>query len=102
MIAVSLALITLAVYAPAGHFDFLTFDDPDYVTSNAHVSNGITGAGLVWALTAFHAGTWMPVTWLSYMIDVALHGVDAGWFHITNVTLHVASTPRPVRSLGSI
>jgi tetratricopeptide (TPR) repeat protein len=87
-----LALITLAIYAPAQHFGFLSFDDPDYITSNPHVSGGITGAGLVWALTAFHAGTWMPVTWLSYLIDVALHGVDAGWFHITNVALHVAST----------
>jgi tetratricopeptide (TPR) repeat protein len=87
-----LALITLAVYAPAQHFGFLTFDDPDYITSNPHVAGGITGAGIVWALTAFHAGTWMPITWLSYMIDVTLHGVDAGWFHITNVALHVAST----------
>jgi Flp pilus assembly protein TadD len=92
VIALSLALITLVVYAPAWNFGFLTFDDPDYITSNAQVSGGLTGAGLVWALTAFHAGTWMPVTWLSYMIDVALHGADAGWFHITNVALHVVST----------
>jgi len=91
-IAFALALITFAVYAPVRHFGFLTFDDPDYITSNAQVSAGLTGAGLVWASTAFHAGTWMPVTWLSYMTDVALHGVDAGWLHITNVALHVVST----------
>jgi tetratricopeptide (TPR) repeat protein len=91
-IAFALVLITLAVYGPVRNFSFVTFDDPDYITSNAHVSGGITRAGLVWALTAFHAGTWMPVTWLSYMIDVALHGVDAGWLHVTNVALHLVST----------
>ena len=29
-----LVLITLAVYAPVRHHEFINYDDPDYVTSN--------------------------------------------------------------------
>ena len=75
IIGLLLALITLVVYLPAGRYDFIVFDDPDYVTENRIVQDGITFNGLGWALTSFHASNWHPVTWLSHMLDCALFGL---------------------------
>ena len=85
-------MATLAVYAPAAHFDFINLDDGVYVTANRHVRAGLTGDGIVWAFTNGHASLWHPLTWLSHMLDCQLFGLEAGWHHVTNVVLHVANT----------
>ena len=87
-----LAAAVLAVYGQVVHFDFVTYDDPDYVTANAHVQAGLTWAGVAWAFRASFAGNWFPLTWLSHMLDCALFGMDAGWHHFTNVWIHALST----------
>jgi len=91
IIGLLLALITLVVYLPAGRHDFITFDDPEYVTENRVVQNGITAEGIIWAFTTFHASNWHPVTWLSHMVDCELFGLNPGAQHIVNVLLHAAS-----------
>jgi Flp pilus assembly protein TadD len=87
-----LAGAVLAVYGQVLHFDFVTYDDPDYVTANAHVQAGLTWAGIAWAFRASFAGNWFPLTWLSHMLDCTLFGMDAGWHHFTNVWIHALST----------
>ena len=78
-IAVAALLAGVALlYAPALGFEFLSFDDPDYVTANPTVTGGLTAAGVRWAFSAAHAGNWHPLTWLSHMLDVELFGLDAG------------------------
>jgi Tfp pilus assembly protein PilF len=80
------------VYAPVRHYDFVQLDDPKYVSENPHVSQGLTFPGLVWAFTARHGGYWIPLTWLSYMADVQISGMNAGALHVTNVLLHIANS----------
>jgi tetratricopeptide (TPR) repeat protein len=87
-----LILATLAVYSQVLHFDFVNFDDPDYITNNSHVRQGITADGIEWALTSTDAANWFPVTRLSHMLDVQLFGLDAGWHHLTNVLFHTLAT----------
>jgi tetratricopeptide (TPR) repeat protein len=70
----------------------VAFDDPIYVEGNPHVAGGLTPAALTWAFTTFHAGYWIPLTWVSYMIDVQVAGVGAGPHHVTNVLLHLVNT----------
>jgi tetratricopeptide (TPR) repeat protein len=89
---VALISIVAAVYAPVRHFDFVTWDDPQYVTDNQYVTQGLTKDDVVWALTTGHAGYWVPLIWLSHMLDVQLYGMNAGMHHVTNVLLHIAST----------
>lgn len=48
------------------------FDDPFYVTENSRVQNGVTIAGIVWALTTGHFFNRHPATWISPMLDVQL------------------------------
>jgi hypothetical protein len=81
-----------AVYAPSWRYDFVSFDDPQYVTENPHVIAGLTPEGVGWAFTSGYASNWHPLTWLSHMLDVELFGVNAGPQHLVNVLLHIANT----------
>lgn len=91
IIGLLLALITLVVYLPAGRHDFIVFDDPDYVTENRTVQQGITTHGIAWAFTSFHASNWHPVTWLSHMLDCGLFGLNPGAQHIVNALIHAVN-----------
>jgi hypothetical protein len=91
LICLLLALITLALYWPATHFDFTNYDDPDYIIYNPPIQHGITGAGLVWAIKSSHASNWHPLTWVSHMADCALYGLNPGGHHLTNLLFHTAN-----------
>ena len=34
---------------------------------------------------------WHPLTWLSFMFDYQLYGLNAGGYHVTNLILHILS-----------
>src|SRR5207247_4861133 len=91
-ICLGLALVTLLVYVPVFHAQFIGYDDPDYVTGNPHVLSGITVANLRWAFVTNHAANWHPVTWISLMLNSQYFGSGAGAFHAVNLLLHVANT----------
>ncbi|HLK66978.1 MAG TPA: tetratricopeptide repeat protein [Bryobacteraceae bacterium] len=91
-ICLLLLAAVLAVYAQTLHFDFVTFDDPDYVTENPHVQAGLTLAGLKWAFGSAFAGNWFPLTWISHMLDCQFFGLDSGWHHFMNVCIHALTT----------
>jgi tetratricopeptide (TPR) repeat protein len=87
-----LALAILIAYFPVRGFDFVNFDDPDYVSANPHVRQGITPSGIAWAFTSTESANWFPVTRLSHMLDVEMFGMDAGAHHVVNVLLHIIAT----------
>ena len=87
-----LSLITLALYLPAVRYDYLTYDDDDYVTNNSMVQNGLTLDGIKWAFTTMHASNWFPLTWMSHMMDSSLFGHGPAGPHLTNILLHTANT----------
>lgn len=91
-ISIALAASVAVVYWPVHGFGFVRFDDPAYVSENPHIANGLSWAGVGWALTSGYAANWHPLTWLSHMMDVQLFGLDAGMHHATNVILHAATT----------
>lgn len=89
--ALLLAVLTFALFAPAIGYEFLNYDDNLYVYENRGVLQGAGWAGLRYALTTFDAGTWAPVTWLSYQIDTSLMGPQPRSYHLTNILLHVGA-----------
>jgi hypothetical protein len=91
LIALLLALITLAVYLPVTRHDFVNLDDADYVTQNPIVQEGLTVGGLHWAFTTFHASNWHPLTWLSHMADCECFGLNPAGHHLVNVLFHSAN-----------
>ncbi|MEW6071196.1 MAG: tetratricopeptide repeat protein [Planctomycetota bacterium] len=94
LVAAALAILaaTMAVYGRTAGHEFLSLDDPDYVTGNPWVRGGLSRASVAWAITHSYAANWHPLTWLSHMLDVELFGMDPGSPHLVNAALHIAST----------
>ena len=91
LVVVCVSIATAVAYLPVRHAQFVKFDDPDYVTNNPVVQEGLTWAGVAWAFTTTRASNWHPVTWLSHMADCSLFGVDPMGPHLVNVGLHIAN-----------
>ena len=87
----ALAFTILITFWSVRDFDFINFDDPEYVTENPFVTNGLTGSGLSWAFTNTLTGHWHPFTWVSHMTDCQLFGVNAGAHHVVNLAFHIAN-----------
>jgi protein O-mannosyl-transferase len=90
-VVLGLAIIAALVYAPVTSYEFVSWDDPQYIVSNWHVNRGLTWQGVWWAFTARDFGNWHPLTWLSHMLDVQLFGLNAGIHHLTNLLLHAVN-----------
>jgi len=86
--ALLLMLATLALYQRSLHNGFVNYDDPDYITENAHVRQGLSWSNIRWAFTATDAYNWHPLTWISHMADVQFFGVKAIGHHLDSALLH--------------
>ena len=91
LFCVLLVAVTVAVFWPVRHHEFVNYDDPDYVTTNARVLRGLSWENVEWAFGS-HAGNWHPLTWLSHMLDVQLFGLKPGWHHWVSVLLHAVNS----------
>ncbi|HUI05791.1 MAG TPA: tetratricopeptide repeat protein [Verrucomicrobiae bacterium] len=88
VICLCLASVTAVVYWPVRHFDFITYDDPQYIAQNRHVQEGLTLRGLAWAFTT-SLDQWMPVTWLTRILEHQFFGLNAGAQHLVNLLFHI-------------
>jgi len=91
-VALALAAVTLAVFWRATECGFVNYDDPDYVTKNRYVQQGLTAESVHWAFTARYEGLWIPLTWLSHILDWQIYQDNPAGHHMTNVLLHIANT----------
>jgi len=89
LICIGLSILSLVSYWAVAENQFVSFDDPQYVTENYHVQKGLNRETAVWAFTTSRASNWHPLTWLSLMLDRDLYGRNAGGYHWTNVILHL-------------
>jgi tetratricopeptide (TPR) repeat protein len=86
-----LAGMTWIVFWRVYSFEFVNLDDPKYVAQNEHVLAGLSWDNVVWAFTTTYFSNWHPFTWLSYLLDAQLFGINSGWFHVTNLLLHTGN-----------
>jgi tetratricopeptide (TPR) repeat protein len=86
-----LVLLTIAAYASALQCGFIGLDDNSHVRLNPLVSGGLRWGAVFQAFSGSHAALWVPLTWISLMLDVSLFGMNATAFHAVNVLLHCAS-----------
>jgi len=70
LLALALAIATAVLYLPALRNGFVSFDDPDYVTRNGHVQQGLTLANVKWGVWDGKSG----VELASADVDVAHAG----------------------------
>jgi hypothetical protein len=86
-----ISLITILVYLPALQNDFVNWDDDDYVYENPYIKS-LDFRFIQWAFTAFHAGNWHPLTWISHAVDYAVWELNPLGHHLTNIIFHGLST----------
>lgn len=82
--------------------DFITMDDPLYVSQNPRVQQGLTWDNVRWAFTTTEVANWHPVTWLSHMLDCQLFGSDAAGHHWMSVALHAINSLLLLAALGAL
>ena len=88
LLAAGLAALTLLLYWPAVGFRLLAFDD-QYYTQNDLVRGGVNRENVVRVFTELpEENLFIPLSQLSYMLDVELFGNAPGGFHFTNIALH--------------
>ena len=73
-LAAGLVALVFAIYWQVGEFELIALDDPVYVGDNLHVQGGLTARNIEWSISGFHDGNWIPLTWLSLMLDTTLFG----------------------------
>jgi protein O-mannosyl-transferase len=90
-LAAAAALITLVVYLPALHNNFVEWDDSIYVSENPSIrSLGVPF--FKWAFSNFSAANWHPLTWISHALDYAVWGLNPLGHHLTSIILHALNT----------
>jgi hypothetical protein len=87
-----LTAATLAAFLPLTRCDFISLDDPSYVTGNPHVQHGLTLESIRWAFATGYASNWHPLTWASHMLDVQLFGLNPHLHHLTNLLFHIVNS----------
>jgi Flp pilus assembly protein TadD len=86
--AAAIACLVGLTFAPVRNFEFVNYDDLEFVVENPHIATGLSRDNVRWALANPYGATGGPVTWLSHMIDVELFGMDPGAHHLTSLALH--------------
>ena len=102
VIYTGLVLTTVSVFSTVRHFSFVDYDDLDYVVDNLNVTTGLSTSNVLWAFAHAYEHTGGPLTWLSYMVDASLGGVEGGRFHLTNLVIHVAAVCLLFAALNSL
>ena len=90
-ILLGLAVLVLVLFAPALRYDFIEWDDPEYVYRNPVVMDGLHLKGILQAATRLHEGSWLPLVWISFMTDVSTFGPGPAGHHLVNILLHAAT-----------
>jgi tetratricopeptide (TPR) repeat protein len=91
VIGIALVAATLAVYAQVHSHEFVDKDDPLYIVESELLHQGLGVATLTQSFMAAHHGNWIPLTWISLLVDHTLYGFEPAGYHLTNVALHAAS-----------
>lgn len=94
LLCVCLLLVTavFVIYRPTIHYDFVNFDDYQYIVDNPHLRNGINWKSVEWAFTTTYFSNWHPLTWLSYILDYQLYGLNSAGWHAENSLLHAINS----------
>jgi tetratricopeptide (TPR) repeat protein len=89
LIFLFIVVATLVVYGQVSNYEFVGFDDDLFIMDNPRMQNGLTLGSVERAFSYDNIAYWHPLTWLSYMLDIQLYGMNPGRHHMTNVLIHI-------------
>jgi tetratricopeptide (TPR) repeat protein len=88
---IALFVATIYVYSDVNKFNYVNYDDNEYVSENYNIQKGINAESLKWCFTAVHSNNWHPVTWISHMVDFSLFGINPAGHHVVSVIIHIVN-----------
>ncbi len=91
VLALLIALATIAAFLPALGNGFVSWDDIASFLDNPHY-RGLGWAQVKWAFTTFHMGLYMPLSWLTLGLDYVLWGMNPVGYHLSSLLLHGATS----------
>lgn len=91
-IVLGLLVAIICAYAGVVRCDFVDLDDRSHVLENSLVRGGLSVAGVKDAFVTPHASLWIPLTWISFMADVSVFGLNPGAMHAVNLALHALAS----------
>ncbi len=89
ILSVFLVSLTLAIYWQVSGFEFVAYDDSQYILLS---SKKFSVDSFIWSFVSMDVANWHPLTWLSLILDYNLYGDNSGGYHITNLVFHIANT----------
>lgn len=89
IIPVIIVAIVFCVYCQVLNFEFVSYDDPNYIS---YSSKEISLNNITELFVSIDYANWHPMTWLSLMLDHHLYGSNAGGYHLTNLIFHIINT----------
>ena len=95
LICLALTILTVITFWSLKDCDFINLDDNLYVFENAYVQSGLNWNSIGQAFSselAKEIGQWLPVTWLSLMLDYQIFGLNPSGYHLINLLFHVMNT----------
>ena len=93
VVGVIIAVVASVIpYFSSYSFPFLTWDDPEYLTSRYEIHHGVSWDAVKWCFQTYSCANWHPLTWLSYLAEVEFFGLDPAAMHLTNICLHSINT----------
>jgi tetratricopeptide (TPR) repeat protein len=100
---VLLGVLVYAAYGPTLGADFVSWDDPEYVTANPHVQAHDPRRWLeILDPRVLVVHDWTPVVTATYVLERHLIGTDPAIFHATNLLLQLACALAAVALLHAL
>jgi len=87
----AILLITFIIYFPTLQNEFTTWDDDKYVTENYQIRD-FTFNNIEIFFSDYYYGIYHPFTMASLMIDYHFNELDATYFHLVSLILHLINT----------
>ncbi len=87
LLALSIALLAAVAYLPTLENDFVTWDDPTYITDNANLTQP-GGLKRLWSPGAQRSHQFYPLAFTTYWLEYRVWEFDPRGYHLTNLVLH--------------
>ena len=71
-------------------YDFV-WDDREIIVNNLHIRT-FSYDGLLWAFTNTFGGHYQPLTWLSFIMNYHVWGLESYGYRLTNILIHSINT----------
>ncbi len=87
---IGILIVAFVIYFPCLNASFLLYDDPEYVTENYFLQD-FSFIGIINLFTHKVYDLYIPLTWLSYWIELNVLKFSSKGMHITNILLHAVN-----------